>query len=78
MPVTEERRINQDRRKYALYYRTGLDRRQSLVLGKPTISMDIISDAYGGKAKPLQESILQQLHVNGVEFGASVVKAKRR
>jgi len=62
MPVTEERRVAEDRRKYALYYRTGLDRRQSLLLGKPEIPRDEMSDAYSAKANYLQETILQHPH----------------
>ena len=62
MPVIEERRISQDRRKYALNFRTGLDRRQSITIGSPEISIDEMSDAYGGKAKSLQETILQHPH----------------
>ena len=62
MPFTEERRITENRRKYALYYRTDVDRRQSPTLGKPEMPMDEMSDAYGGKAKSLQEKILQYPH----------------
>lgn len=62
MPATEERRIAADRRKYATYYRTGLDRRQSLILSTPEIPMDEMSDAYGGKSQSLQETILPRRH----------------